>query len=111
MTALRVAVLMQTDIAGSTPRLRALPVEAQQSLLRDHREFVTRHAAGQKGRVTRSAGDGFWLEFPSVTAAARSAMAMQEALRLAQPIRGDDRLSMRVVIGLGDIGELGGEII
>ena len=38
-------------------------------------------------------------------------MAMQEALRLEQPIRGDDRLSMRIVVGLGDIGDLDGEMV
>ena len=31
---------------------------------------------------------------------------MQEALRLAQTNKGDDRLSMRIVIGLGDIVRL-----
>ena len=38
-------------------------------------------------------------------------MAMQEALRREQPIRGDDRLAMRIVIGLGDVGELDGDFI
>ncbi len=41
--------------------------------------------------------------FPSVTAAALAAMAMQEELRFAQPNKGDDRLVMRVVIALGDV--------
>jgi hypothetical protein len=55
-------------------------------------------------------GDGYWLEFPSVTAAAKSAINMQEAHRLVQPSRGDDRLSMRVVIGLGDVAILDGDL-
>ena len=46
-----------------------------------------------------------------MTAAAKSAIAMQEALRLGQPNKGDDRLSMRVVIGLGDVADLDGELI
>src|SRR4029079_15664328 len=51
----------------------------------------------------KAAGDGYWLEFPSVIDAAKAAIAMQEALRLAQLSRGDDRLAIRIVIALGDI--------
>jgi len=111
MASLRTAVLMKTDIAGSTPRFRALLAEDQQALLRDHRALVAAHAAEQGGAIIRAAGDGFWVEFPSATAAARAGMAMQEALRREQPIRGDDRLAMRIVIGLGDVGELDGDFI
>jgi class 3 adenylate cyclase len=106
MTPLRTTVLMKTDIAGSTPKLRVLLAADQQALLLEHRAFVAGHAADQCGQIVQSAGDGYWLEFPSVTAAAKSAIAMQAALRLAQPRKGDDRLSIRVVIGLGDIAML-----
>jgi class 3 adenylate cyclase len=111
MSPLRTAVLMKTDIAGSTLRFHALLAEDHQTLLREHRAFVARCAAEQNGQIFGAAGDGFWLEFPSVTAAAHSAVAMQEALRLGQPVRGDDRLAMRVVIGLGDVGDLDGEMV
>jgi adenylate cyclase len=73
----------------------------------EHHEFVVAHAADYHGQIVQSAGDGYWLEFPSVTAAAKSAIAMQEALRLGQPVRGDDRLSIRIVIGVGDIAVSG----
>ena len=108
---LRTAVLMKTDIAGSTARFRALLAADHQSLLSEHRAFVARHAADHGGQIVKSAGDGYWLEYPSVTAAAKSAIAMLEALRLGQPSKGDDRLSMRVVIGLGDVATLDGELI
>ena len=61
------------------------------------------HAAEQDGQIAKPAGDGYWLDFPSVTAAAKAAVAMQDAITLTRPVRGDDRLSMRVVIGLGDV--------
>jgi class 3 adenylate cyclase len=64
---------------------------------------VARHAAEHNGQIIKAAGDGYWLEFPSVTGAAKAAIAMQEALRLAQLSRGDDRLAIRIVIALGDI--------
>jgi class 3 adenylate cyclase len=94
---------MKTDIAGSTPAFRRLLTTDQQALLRQHSEFIAGLAAENGGQILESAGDGYWLEFPSVTGAAKSAITMQEALRSAQADRGDDRLAIRIVIGLGDI--------
>jgi class 3 adenylate cyclase len=108
---LRATVLMKTDISGSTPRFRALPETDLHQLLTEHRALVSRHASEHGGVVIRGAGDGFWLEFPSVTAAARAAMAMQAALRLEQPNRGDDRLAIRNVIALGDVSRADGELV
>ncbi|HXA23557.1 MAG TPA: adenylate/guanylate cyclase domain-containing protein [Acetobacteraceae bacterium] len=101
---------MKTDIAGSTPRFRALLSSDLQALLSEHHAFVARHAIDLGGQIVKPTGDGYWLEFPSVTAAAKSAINMQEALRLVQPSKGDDRLSMRVVIGLGDVTMLDGDL-
>ena len=108
---LRTAVLMKTDIAGSTARFRALLAADHQSLLSEHRKSLARHAADYGGQIVKSAGDGYWLEYPSATSAAKSAIAMLEALRLGQSNKGDDRLSMRVVIGLGDVASLDDELI
>ena len=51
------------------------------------------------------------MEFPSVTGAAKAAIKMQEALRLAQLNRGDDRLAIRIVIALGDTAVQDGDFI
>jgi class 3 adenylate cyclase len=64
---------------------------------------VSRLAKAHDGRVVTPEGDGFWLVFPSVTAAALAATSMQEELRLAQPGKGDDRVAMRIVLTLGDV--------
>jgi class 3 adenylate cyclase len=82
-----------------------------QALQIEHREFVARHAAELGGRIVKPTGDGFWLEFPSVTAAAKSAIALQEALSVAQPTKSGDPLSIRIVIGLGDVAVLDGDVI
>ena len=103
MSDLRTTAIMKTDISGSTARFRALSDADLHALFVEHREFLSRHAAAHDGRIVKPEGDGFWLVFPSVTAAALAAMAMQEELRLAQPNKGDDRLAMRVVIALGDV--------
>jgi class 3 adenylate cyclase len=103
MTTLRATVVMKTDISGSTVRFRSLAEPDLTALLAEHHELLVRTAGRHHGRIVKSEGDGHWLVFPSVTAAALAAMAMQEDLRLAQPGKGDDRLAMRIVITLGDV--------
>jgi class 3 adenylate cyclase len=103
MRALRTTAILKTDLRGSTPTFRGLPEADPDAMLREHRAFVTRLAAAHDGRIVKPEGDGFWVVFPSVTAAALAAMAMQEELRLAQPGKGDDRLAMRIVLTLGDV--------
>jgi len=111
MNPLRTTVIMKTDISDSTSRFRELLASDLQMLLSDHRDFLTRHAAEHDGQIIKAAGDGYWLEFPSVTGAAKAAIEMQEALRLAQLNRGDDRLAIRIVIALGDIAVQDGDFI
>ena len=103
MTTWRTTAIMKTDIKSSTVRFRALPEADLDALLTEHRAFVARLAAAHDGRIVKPEGDGFWVVFPSVTAAALAAMSMQEELRLAQPNRGEDRLAMRIVLSLGDV--------
>jgi class 3 adenylate cyclase len=79
MTQLRTTVLMKTDIAGSTPYFRALLASDLQAVVSAHRALIERLAADEHGRIFKAGGDGYWLEFPSATNAARSAIAMQEA--------------------------------
>src|SRR5215468_1982096 len=111
MNPLRTTVIMKTDISGSTSRFRELLTADLQALLGEHRDFLARHAAKHDGCIIKSAGDGHWLEFPSVTGAAKAAIEMQEGLRLAQPNRGDNRIAIRIVIALGDIAVQDGDFI
>jgi hypothetical protein len=85
MKPLRTSVVMKTDIGGSTSRFRGLLAADLQTLLSNHLNFIAHHSAEHGGRIIKSAGDGYWLEFSSATGAARAAVEMQEALRLAQP--------------------------
>jgi class 3 adenylate cyclase len=102
-SALQTTAILKTDIKGSTPTFRSLQESDLSALLTSHHEFVTRIASAHGGRIVKPEGDGFWMTFPSVTAAALAAMAMQEELQLAQPNKGDDRIAMRIVITLGDV--------
>ena len=111
MNPLRTTVVMKTDIGGSTSRFRELFAADLQTLLSNHLNFITHHSAEHGGRIIKAAGDGYWLEFSSATGAARAAVEMQDALRLGQPGRGDDRLAIRIVIALGDIALQDGDFI
>jgi class 3 adenylate cyclase len=102
-SALRATAILKTDLAGSTLRFRALGEADLTALLSEHRALLSRVAALHDGHIVKPEGDGFWLAFPSVTAAALAAMRMQEELRLGQANAGDDRLTMRIVITLGDV--------
>jgi len=95
MTTLRTTAIMKTDIRGSTVRFRALPEVDLDALLTEHRQFVSRLAAAHDGRIVKPEGDGFWMVFPSVTAGALAAIAMQEELRLARVGKG--RVAGRLV--------------
>jgi class 3 adenylate cyclase len=103
MTTLRITAIMKTDISGSTARFRGLLEPDLTGLLTQHHQLLARVASQHEGRIVKEEGDGLWLAFPSVTAASLAAIAMQEELRIAQPGRGDDRLSMPIVITLGDV--------
>jgi class 3 adenylate cyclase len=94
---------MKTDISGSTPLFRELLALDLQTLLSNHRNLLARYAAEHDGRIVKPTGDGYWLEFSSVTGAAKAAISIQESLRLEQLNRGDDRLAIRIIIVLGDI--------
>ena len=108
---LRVTAIMKTDILGSTPHFRMLPEVDLEALLTEHRQFVSRLAKVHEGRIVKAEGDGFWVVFPSVTAAALAAINMQEELRLAQPGKGDARVAMRIVLSLGDVLEQEGALV
>src|SRR5262249_43547557 len=111
MLQLRTSILMKTDIVGSTPQFRALLSSDLQAVLSPHRAMVARVASEEGGRIFKSSGDGYWLDFPSATNAAKSAIAMHDAFRLEQVTKGDDGLTMRIVIGLGDTATHDGELV
>lgn len=108
---LRATAIMKTDIQGSTAHFRALPEVDLDALLTGHHRFIAGIAKAQDGRVVKAEGDGFWLVFPSVTAAALAAMTMQEELRLGQPGKGDGRVAMRIVLTVGDVLEREGALV
>ena len=103
MSSLRATAILKTDLGGSTALFRALSAQDLTALLAAHREMVTRASAAYDGRIIKPEGNGFWIVFPSVTAAALAAMITQEELRLTLNSKRNDRVAMRIVITLGDV--------
>src|SRR5262244_2722200 len=95
MSSLRATAILKTDIGGSTALFRALSAQDLTALLAAHSEMITGVSVAHDGRIVKPEGDGFWIVFPSVTAAALAAMTMQEELRPSSAAR-HGRWSRRV---------------
>jgi class 3 adenylate cyclase len=104
MTTIQSTVIVKTDIKGFTAKVEALPESELGYLLSQHKSFVSEVVAKNSGAIIKGEGDAFWITFPSVNAAISAAVDMQKELRMAQIGKSDDeRLSIRIVIGLGDV--------
>ncbi|MBM6593886.1 adenylate/guanylate cyclase domain-containing protein [Microvirga pudoricolor] len=81
------SLLMGQDEEGTVRRIRHL-----------RRTVLAPQVAAHRGRVVKTTGDGFLIEFASPVEAVRCAVAVQESLQEAtQPLR------LRIGINLGDI--------
>ncbi len=99
------AGILITDIVGSTQLRARLGDQRADGVRRNHerllRSVVTRH----RGRVVQWRGDGILAAFPSVSAAARAAIAIQQAID-----RENNRPQRLAVVSVR-IGLSGGEVL
>jgi class 3 adenylate cyclase/TolB-like protein/tetratricopeptide (TPR) repeat protein len=85
--------LMERDEAGTHARLGEIRREVTDPAVRRH-----------GGRVVRSVGDGFLVEFPSVNSALQAAIEIQREMASRNAgLPADRRLDHRIGINLGDI--------
>jgi class 3 adenylate cyclase len=104
MTTLRATVIAKTDIVAYTARVTTLPEADLRALQNEHKLFVSTIVAKNGGTIIRGEGDAFWMLFPSVTAAALTAIELHQELRLLQTGKGDaERVAIRIAITLGDV--------
>lgn len=104
MANLRTTVILKTDIVDSTPRL-AGQTQSEMGLQRkQHKRFIADTATKNLGSILHEEGDGYWIEFPSVTTAVLAAIEMHQTLQSTQAGKGEkQRLAIRAVITVGDI--------
>ena len=85
--------LMGRDEEGTLASLKAIRAEVGGPKIAEHR-----------GRLVKTTGDGFLVEFPSVVDAVRCAVELQEAMAERNgTIPEDRRIAFRIGINLGDV--------
>src|SRR5690349_1923580 len=107
----RLAAILAADVAGFS-RLMGEDEEGTLARLKAlRREVCDSSIAAHRGRIVKTTGDGFLVEFPSVVDALRCALGVQEAMRERNrdtPAR--SRIEFRVGINLGDVIIDGGDV-
>jgi class 3 adenylate cyclase len=104
MTERRLAAIVAADVVGFS-RMMGRDEDETLGLIRwvttDVIEPTARH---EGGRLVKTTGDGFLLDFPTVAQAFRFALSVQEQLAAREaPQAKGHRLSMRIGINIGDI--------
>ncbi len=85
--------LVEADEEGTIARLRAL-----------RHDLIDPGIARHRGRMVKTTGDGFLIEYPSVVDAMRSAVELQRAIAGNDAAAPEEhRLRLRVGINLGDV--------
>ena len=113
MTALRrIAVILAGDVVGFS-RLVAANEEATLARLKAARaELIDPAIAEHRGRLFKTTGDGFLVEFASAVDAVRCAVAIQSGMhRREEDLRDDRRLMLRIGVNLGDVVVEGDDLL
>ena len=100
----RLAAILAADVEGYS-RLMGVDEDRTLLALNAHRnEWIEPCIAAHRGRLVKSTGDGFLVEFASVVDAVRCAIAFQDGMstrNAAEPI--DRRILFRIGVNLGDV--------
>ena len=100
----RLAAIVSADVVGYSRLMGLDEVGTLESLRTHRRELIDPKIAEHGGRIVKTMGDGLLLEFPSVVAAVKCAMAMQNGMVARNADMSDDAaIRFRVGIHLGDV--------
>lgn len=106
----RLAAILFTDMRGYS---RQMGEDEARTLerLREHNRILTAHFERHAGRVIKTVGDAFMVEFPSALAAVACALEVQAALsRRNTAVRPEDTIEVRIGIHVGDVVVEGGDL-
>ena len=99
----RLAAILAADVVGYS-RLMGRDEEGTHRRIRALRTAIIEPSlANHSGRLVKTTGDGFLIEFSSVVSAFRYASEVQEALALTERTDDPDALRMRIGINVGDV--------
>ena len=99
----QIAVILYTDLVGSTRRAESAGDAAWKRLLDRHDDLIQNAVDRRGGRVIKTTGDGVLALLPSATAAIEAAHAIRTQLR-------DEDLEVRIGIHLGEIDRRGDDV-
>ena len=102
---------MFTDLVGYSS-LTSLDEGQALKLLEDHRSLLQPIFAKYQGKVVKTMGDGFLVEFASVVEAVNCAVQAQDEMRQVNERRSEnERVHARIGIHVGDVVHSGGDIL
>ena len=100
----KLAAILAADVAGYS-RLTGIDEEGTLKRLRKlRRELINPAVSLHRGRIVKTTGDGFLIEFPSVVDAVRCALDVQREMDSRNSdSSAEQRIEFRVGINLGDV--------
>jgi adenylate cyclase len=100
----RLAAIVCIDVAGYSRLMGADEEGTLAAFKRHERELVVPAVGAHRGRIIKTTGDGFLLEFGSAVEAVRCALAIQAGmLSRNSGVGSDRRIEFRTGINLGDV--------
>ncbi len=103
MTTRRLAAILAADVVGFSSLMGEDEEGTLARIKQLRREVVEPKVREHHGRVFKTTGDGFLVEFPSPVEAVRCAVNLQEALAFNAAEEPSRALTLRIGINLGDI--------
>ena len=104
MTTRRLAAILAADVVGFSSMMERNEEGTLARLKALQRDFFEPRVSAHHGRVVKTTGDGFLVEFASPLEAVRCALGVQEELaRNGAPEAPEGPLRLRIGITLGDI--------
>jgi class 3 adenylate cyclase/tetratricopeptide (TPR) repeat protein len=96
------AIVLFTDLVGSTELRSQLGEAAAEDLRRQHDALVTGGVVGSGGTVVKNLGDGFMATFGGASDAVAAAIAIQQAIARHNRVSGTP-IQVRVGVSAGDV--------
>jgi len=106
-----IAVVLFTDLVGSTEMRTRLGDVAADALQREHDRLVADAVEAHGGSVVKSTGDGLFAVFSGATDALDAAVAAHRSVERHNRVVADDRrLGLRIGLSAGDVAFEGGDV-
>jgi adenylate cyclase len=104
MTTRRLAAILAADVVGFSSMMERDEAGTLRLLKATQRDLIEPRVREHHGRIVKTTGDGFLIEFGSPLEAVRCALEVQEAVSAnAVPGGSEEALRLRMGINLGDI--------